>query len=159
MVVNVVLIIHALGMLLSLPLGLLPVEPVLALGFSKLVDLGAGKSSKELLGEGMWDRLSLFTLVVLEGLEAGECGTSGNQLMAKAWLVLLKVLVLVDTLVVLLVLVYMEGVNKVIEGWRGDYVPKKPMTNAVVYGLLSSFSDAFDGRGLNDELNGGLLIT
>lgn len=41
---DVVLVIHALSMVLSLTLSLLAVEPVLALCFRETVDFGAGKA-------------------------------------------------------------------------------------------------------------------
>jgi hypothetical protein len=41
LVVNVVLVVHALGVLLRRALGLLAVEPVLALGFGELVNLSS----------------------------------------------------------------------------------------------------------------------
>lgn len=50
-------------------------------------------------------RRTLLALVVFEGLEASECSASGNYLMSKAGLVLIKVVVLVHLLVVLLFVV------------------------------------------------------
>lgn len=69
-IVDVVVVVHLLCLLLCLALGLLAIEPVLALGLGKLVDLntlvhaanGKGtmktylstcKASKQLLGEGV----------------------------------------------------------------------------------------------------------
>ena len=65
MVVDVVLVVHALGVLFRASLRLLAVEPVLALCLSELVDLGTGKTGeqffRELVGYGLaWsDRVSL----------------------------------------------------------------------------------------------------
>lgn len=107
----VVLVVHVLGVLLRLVLGLLAVEVVLALGLGELVNLGGSEARKELLGEGVVDllacccgsvwylmvvydeTLTLLALVILESLEAGESGTTGNHLMAEAGLVLLAALV------------------------------------------------------------------
>jgi hypothetical protein len=57
-VVDVVLIVHALCILLCLALCLLPVEPVLALGLGELVDLSTGESSEQLLCELVGYRLA-----------------------------------------------------------------------------------------------------
>ncbi|MCO5565032.1 hypothetical protein L7F22_018702 [Adiantum nelumboides] len=49
----------------GVPLGLLPVEIVEALGLSELVDLGTDESSEDLLGQRVVGGLALSTLVVL----------------------------------------------------------------------------------------------
>lgn len=49
--IDVVLVVHALCVALRLVLGLLAVEPVLALGLGELVDLGTGEAGEELLCE------------------------------------------------------------------------------------------------------------
>lgn len=69
-------------------------------------NLGGSEASDELLGEGVRDGLALVTLVVLEGLEASKGSASGYNLMAKAGLVLLEIVVVVDLLVAVLALVY-----------------------------------------------------
>ena len=46
LVVDVMLVVHALGVLLCLTLGLLLVEPVLALGLGELVNLGTCEASE-----------------------------------------------------------------------------------------------------------------
>jgi hypothetical protein len=51
LVVDVVLIVHLLSVLLRLALGLLLVEPVLALGLGELVDLSSCEASQQLLCE------------------------------------------------------------------------------------------------------------
>jgi hypothetical protein len=56
--VDVVLVVHLLSLLLCLALGLLLVEPVLALGLGELVDLGTGEASKDLLSELVGDGLA-----------------------------------------------------------------------------------------------------
>jgi hypothetical protein len=48
--INVVFVVHALRVLLCLALGLLLIEPVLALGLGELVDLGTCEASEQLLG-------------------------------------------------------------------------------------------------------------
>lgn len=49
----------------GVPLGLLPVEVVEALGLSELVDLGTDESGEDLLGQRVVGGLALATLVVL----------------------------------------------------------------------------------------------
>jgi hypothetical protein len=56
--INVVFVVHALSVLLCLALGLLLVEPVLALGLSELVDFGACEAGEQLLGELVGDWLA-----------------------------------------------------------------------------------------------------
>jgi uncharacterized membrane protein YfcA len=58
----VVLIVGIAGLLLGMALGLLLVEPVLALGLSELVDLAAGNASNKLLGECVANRLAWWQL-------------------------------------------------------------------------------------------------
>jgi hypothetical protein len=55
---TIVVVIHLLGTLLCLVLRTFLVEPILALGLGKTVDLGSGESNEELLGELMVNRLS-----------------------------------------------------------------------------------------------------
>ena len=62
-VVDVVLIVHALCVPLGLVLCLLPVEPVLALCLGELVDLGTGEASEQLLGERVRNRLAYVARV------------------------------------------------------------------------------------------------
>lgn len=50
---NVVLIVHVLGVLLGVLVGLDLVDLVQALGLGKLVDLGAGESGEDFLGGGV----------------------------------------------------------------------------------------------------------
>lgn len=57
-------VVHVLRLLLGLPLGLLPVEPVLALGLGKFIDFGAGKSSEEFFGELVGDGLAYETVSI-----------------------------------------------------------------------------------------------
>ena len=52
------LTVHVHGVVLSIALGTLTVEEVLALGLSELVNLSTGKASEELLGELVRDRLA-----------------------------------------------------------------------------------------------------
>jgi hypothetical protein len=52
---------------------------------------------------------TLCALVVLECLEASKGSASGDHLMAKARLVLVELVVVVDTLVVIFVLICVEG--------------------------------------------------
>lgn len=86
------LIVHVLGTLTSMMLGLLTVDPVGTLGLGKFVDFSTGKTSKELLGKGVVDRLALLALVVLKGLEAGKGCATSQQLVTKGrlvcWLIL-----------------------------------------------------------------------
>jgi hypothetical protein len=49
--INIMLIIHALGIMLRLLLRLLAVEPVLALGLGELVHLSASEPSQHLLSK------------------------------------------------------------------------------------------------------------
>lgn len=123
MALDVLLVVHALGVLLRLTLGLLLVEPILTLCLGELIDLGACKASNELLSEGVRDRLAYISvsgvprwvllerrtflaLVVFKGLEAGKGSASGYDLVAEAGLVLLEVVIVVDLLVAVLALVY-----------------------------------------------------
>jgi hypothetical protein len=55
---NVVFVVHALSVLLCLALGLLFVEPVLALGLGELVDFGAGETGEQFFGELVGDWLA-----------------------------------------------------------------------------------------------------
>jgi hypothetical protein len=55
---SVVLIVQVLGPLLGLMLGSLPVEEVLTLSLSKLVDFGTGKACEQLLGKCVRNRLA-----------------------------------------------------------------------------------------------------
>jgi len=55
---NVLLVVHALSVLLGLTLGLLLVEPVLALGLGQLVNLCGSEASNKLLSEGVGDGLA-----------------------------------------------------------------------------------------------------
>lgn len=55
---DIVVIIHRLGMLLSMLVGLDLVDLVHSLGLSQLVDLGADKTSNGLLGELVANRLA-----------------------------------------------------------------------------------------------------
>jgi hypothetical protein len=66
--------------------------------------------------------------VVLKGLEAGEGGTSGDELVAEAGLVLIEVVILVDLLVAVLVVVWEIGVS-MLSLFRQveDNIPQKPM--------------------------------
>lgn len=110
------LVVHVLGVLLGLVLGLLAVDVVHALGLSELVNFSAGKSSEKLLGELVRDRLACFdlsvvlrtrdvvaltfaALMVLECLEGGEGGTSSNHLMTQAGLVVILVVIAVALVV------------------------------------------------------------
>jgi len=52
------LTVHVHGVVLSIALGTLTVEEVLALGLSELVNLSTCKASEELLGELVRDRLA-----------------------------------------------------------------------------------------------------
>lgn len=55
---TVVVVVHTLGVLLGLVLGLLSVDKVHALGLGELVNLSTGNTGEELLGESVRDRLS-----------------------------------------------------------------------------------------------------
>lgn len=55
---NVVLIVHVLGVLLSVVVGLDLVGLVETLGLSELVDFGTGETGEELLGGGVGDGLA-----------------------------------------------------------------------------------------------------
>ena len=57
-VVNVLLVVHLLGVLLGLALGLLAVDEVGALGLSETVDLTAGEAGEELLCEAVGNGLA-----------------------------------------------------------------------------------------------------
>jgi hypothetical protein len=57
---TVLLLVQVFSVLLGLVLGLLAVEEVKTLGLEKLVDLGSGKTSKDLLGSGVTDGLALI---------------------------------------------------------------------------------------------------
>ena len=56
--IHIMLIIHALRVLLGMPLRLLAVKPVLAFCLSELVDLCACEAGEELFGELMGDGLA-----------------------------------------------------------------------------------------------------
>lgn len=58
--VSVTLLVHVLGVLLGVVLGLLAVNPVHTLGLGELVDLAADEASDELLGESVADGLAYF---------------------------------------------------------------------------------------------------
>ena len=55
---DVVLVIHGLGVLLGVVLGLLTVDEVHSLGLGELVDLSTGQTDKHLLGELVGDWLA-----------------------------------------------------------------------------------------------------
>ena len=54
----VTLLVHVVGVLLGVVLGLLAVHPVHTLGLGELVDLAADEANEELLGESMVDFLA-----------------------------------------------------------------------------------------------------
>jgi hypothetical protein len=116
-IIDVVVVVQLLGVLSGLTLDTLPIIIILALGLDELVDLGTGEACNKLLGELMGDglawaeagqlrgccktaaRLTLITLVVLEGFEAGKGGSTGNGLMREAGRVVGLPLVVVDRIV------------------------------------------------------------
>lgn len=125
---DIVLVVHLLGLLLSMTLGLLLIEPVFAFAFGQFVYLSTGKACNELLGEGvgywlacggvshvlgmLWGRRrTLRALVILKSLETSKGSTSSNNLVSKAGLVLLEVVVVVDLLVAVLAVVCGSAVS------------------------------------------------
>lgn len=59
---DVMLVVHSVGVLLSVVLGLEPFNLVHALGLGELVNLGAGEGSNGLLSEGVTDGLACLLL-------------------------------------------------------------------------------------------------
>lgn len=59
--VAVLLLVQVLGLLLGVPLSLLAVEVVKALGLKELVDLSAGDAGEHFLGELVLDGLACAT--------------------------------------------------------------------------------------------------
>jgi hypothetical protein len=64
----VTLLVHVMGVLLGVALGLLAVHPVHTLGLGELVDLTADEADEELLGESVVDFLACWNQ--LEGCTA-----------------------------------------------------------------------------------------
>lgn len=114
----VTLLVHVLGVLLGVVLGLLAVKPVHTLALGELVDLAADDTGEELLSEGVadglayvlkskseycsrWIRLrmkcgvsrTLLALVVLVGLHAGKGSGTGSELVGELALVVLLTVV------------------------------------------------------------------
>lgn len=113
----VTLLVHVVGVLLGVVLGLLAVDPVHTLGLGELVNLAADEAGDELLGKSVVDFLACdwnllegctyetidqgprtgLLLVVLVGLHGGEGGGTGSELVGELALVML--LTVVDLLV------------------------------------------------------------
>lgn len=89
----VLLVVQLLRVLTGMALGLLTVNEVETLGLAQLVDLGACKTSKHLLGKGMVDSLALGTLVLLKLVHGGEASTGAEKFVAQAALVVEVVVV------------------------------------------------------------------
>jgi hypothetical protein len=106
----VVLLVHVVGVLLGVLVGLDSVNLIHTLGLGELVDLGADKAHQGLLSESVLDSLAytenmirmmlsryhvaslsptLLALVVLVGLHAGKGSGTGNELVRELALVLL----------------------------------------------------------------------
>lgn len=83
----VLLVVHLPRALLGMALGLLTVDVVQALGLNKLIDLSADESNEGLLGKAVGHRLALAPLVVFEGLESLESGSTSDELVGKTALV------------------------------------------------------------------------
>lgn len=99
LLVDVVIIVHLSGLLLSMSLGLNSVVLVPSLSLSKLVNLSTGKASEKFLGERVVDDLSFLALLVFEEFHTLESGSTSDEFMREFALVLWFIVTTIDLLV------------------------------------------------------------
>lgn len=99
LLVDVVVIVHLSGLLLSMSLGLNSVVLVPSLSLSKLVNLSTGKASEKFLGERVVDDLSFLALLVFEEFHTLESGGTSDEFMRELALVLWFIVTTIDLLV------------------------------------------------------------